>query len=626
MATYLQGITDQVNVINPPQIDAQFEMQLLQARQSRYDQAHAQVSKLYSSILNSSLSRTDNKEARDEFFKLIEKDIKKIAQTDLSLESNAKAAKNLFSQIYDNDYLVKDMVWTKNYQDQLRVAEGFKNCLKPEDCGGMYWDEGVRYMQYKREEFQNASREESMYAQDVEYIPYNSLMDEALKYAKEADFEITQDAFDGNYIITTTNGELATGPLTVLFAGTLRNNPKLLDVFKVEEYNKRNDWMRQQVRDKKYNTLNEARVGYLKENYDVEKEAFTKIYNENNVAKEDIEKRIKILENINNKQGGLTDSQLNQYNIALAELNDLQRVTTLLEDVKKTNDYINTDLAQTNIESVLRVYDQMNAITRFDSQLQLAVDAMAMRKYSQTRKADDFAKMQKKFEYDVRLESIKQANRIELEKTKAIYDSKKAKNQKFIEVAMTDIDKAVTDYKDGYDEKSKLAQALKAAGLDEKMTANYSSWEQIGAAMANMADTPENIKKFKEMSAAEQNIAVGTQINAWTLFKSEYKEQEKEARIKKDEAVKKHVTLAQDITNGKYTEEDIDKFFSESGSLFKPFGEGKTVYDTKWGEDDRKKILNAYKKAVDAGNMTQEQYNKFFKDYLTWTKLGIVTP
>jgi hypothetical protein len=288
MATYLQGITDQVNVINPPQIDAQFEMQLLQARQSRYDQAHAQVSKLYSSILNSSLSRTDNKEARDEFFKLIEKDIKKIAQTDLSLESNAKAAKNLFSQIYDNNYLVKDMVWTKNYQDQLRVAEGFKNCLKPEDCGGMYWDEGVRYMQYKREEFQNASREESMYAQDVEYIPYNSLMDEALKYAKEADFEITQDAFDGDYIVTTTNGKLAKGPLAVLFAGTIGKNPKFLDVLKVEEYNKRNDWMRQQVRDKKYNTLNEARVGYLKENYDAEKEAFTKIYNENNVAKEDI--------------------------------------------------------------------------------------------------------------------------------------------------------------------------------------------------------------------------------------------------------------------------------------------------------------------------------------------------
>ena len=434
MATYLQGITDQVNVINPPQIDAQFEMQLLQARQSKYDQAHAEVSRLYSSILNSSLSRTDNKEARDEFFKLIENDIKRVAQTDLSLQSNAKAAENLFSQIYDNDYLVKDMVWTKNYNQQLSRAEAFKNCLKPEDCGGMYWDGGVKYMQYKKEEFQNASRDEALGMGDVEYIPYQSVMDEALKYAKEADFKITQTSFseDGKYLISTTNDpEAVFPPLQALFQGTVGSNPKVMDMYKVMTYNDRNDWMRSEVQKGNYNTLNEARVGYLKERYDQSKEAFDKTYKNNTILKDQLESNLKTYESLNKTQKGLTKDQLDNYNRIQSQLNSIEGLTKVLEDFNQANKYINEKNTQTNIESMLTAYDNMQALNLLTNDLDKAALQLGKLNYSQEIEADKFALQRQKFEYDVRMEGIRQQGRIDLEKIKA--SNQRSTNSQFIE-------------------------------------------------------------------------------------------------------------------------------------------------------------------------------------------------
>ena len=96
---------------------------------------------MYGQILNAGLTRESDIEAREEFFKLIDSDLKKVAGIDLSLDSNVLQAQHVFSQIYENDFLVKDMVWTKNFQDEMKRADGFKNCVDPKECGGQYWDD-----------------------------------------------------------------------------------------------------------------------------------------------------------------------------------------------------------------------------------------------------------------------------------------------------------------------------------------------------------------------------------------------------------------------------------------------------------------------------------------------------
>lgn len=591
MATYLQGITDQVNVINPPQIDAQFEMQLLQARQSKYDQAHAEVSKLYSSILNSSLSRTDNKEARDEFFKLIENDIKRIAQTDLSLQSNAKAAENLFSQVYDNDYLVKDMVWTKNYNQQLNRAEGFKNCLKPEDCGGMYWDEGVKYMQYKKEEFQNAGRDEALGMGDVEYIPYQSVMDEALKYAKEADFKITQTTFseDGKYLISTTNDPAAVfPPLQALFQGTIGSNPKVMDMYKVMTYNDRNDWMRSEVQQGNYNTLNEARVGYLKNRYDRSKEQFDKTYKNNTILKEQLESSLKILESLNEEKGGLTKNQLDDYNRIQSQLNSIEGLTQSLESIKKANDYINKENTQTNLESMLTAYDNMQAFNLLSNDLDNAAIQLGKLNYSEEIEADKFALQRQKFEYDVSMEKIRQENRIDLEKIKA--SNSRSNNLEFIQQEMLQISTVGDEIKsNNYNER--IFKSLEAAGVFDDT--NYSITRE--KLEEEMQEDDWSVSKITDKLTNPARNKFENEMNALEA-----------AQIKRlGNLGNKYIDLAEKIGKNKFTYADEEKLFDESN-----INNMLMINDA----DMMQSIMESYAQVLDAPT-----YNELFVNKLKWT-------
>lgn len=591
MATYLQGITDQVNVINPPQIDAQFEMQLLQARQSKYDQAHAEVSRLYSSILNSSLSRTDNKEARDEFFKLIENDIKRIAQTDLSLQSNAKAAENLFSQIYDNDYLVKDMVWTKNYNQQMGRAEAFKNCLKPEDCGGMYWDGGVKYMQYKKEEFQNASRDEALGMGNVEYIPYQSVMDEALKYAKEADFKITQTSFskDGKYLISTTNDpEAVFPPLQALFQGTIGSNPKVMDMYKVMTYNDRNDWMRSEVQKGNYNTLNEARVGYLKERYDQSKEAFDKTYKNNTILKEQLESNLKTYESLNETQKGLTKDQLDDYNRIQSQLNSIEGLTQSLESVKRANDYINKENTQTNLESMLTAYDNMQAFNLLNEDLDKAAIQLSKLNYSQEIEADKVALQRQKFEYDVSLEKIRLQNRIDLEKVKA--SNSRSKNLEFIQQEMLQISTVSDEIKsNNYNER--IFKSLEAAGVFDDT--NYSITRE--SLEKEMQEPDWSVSKIKDKLTNQARNKFENEMNVLEA-----------AQIKRlGNLGVKYIDLAEKIGQNKFTYEDEEKLFDESN-----INNMNMITDLTM----RQSIMESYAQVLDAPT-----YKELFVDKLEWT-------
>lgn len=591
MATYLQGITDQVNVINPPQIDAQFEMQLLQARQSKYDQAHAEVSKLYSSILNSSLSRTDNKEARDEFFKLIENDIKRIAQTDLSLQSNAKAAENLFSQIYDNDYLVKDMVWTKNYNQQMGRAEGFKNCVKPEDCGGMYWDGGVKYMQYKKEEFQNASRDEALGMGDVEYIPYQSVMDEALKYAKEADFKITQTSFskDGKYLISTTNDPAAVfPPLQALFQGTVGSNPKVMDMYKVMTYNERNDWMRSEVQKGNYNTLNEARVGYLKERYDQSKETFDKTYKNNTILKEQLESNLKTYESLNKTQKGLTKDQLDNYNRIQSQLNSIEGLTQSLEAIKQADNYINNENTQTNLEAMLTAYDNRQAFNLLNEDLDKAAIQLGKLNYSQEREADKVALQRQKFEYDVRMEEIRQQGRIDLEKIKA--SNSRSNNLEFIQQEMSQISTASDEIKaNNYTER--IFKSLEEAKVFDD--SNYSITRET--LEKQMQEPNWSISKIKDMLNPPARNKFENEMNALEAAQNK----------RLGNLANKYIDLAEKIGKNKFTYEDEQKLFDESN-----INNMKMISDDNTTQD----IMESYAKVLD-----KPTYIKLFVEELGWT-------
>jgi hypothetical protein len=242
MASYIQGSTDYIPQAQPWTPDYNFLGNVLQNAQSKYDQNYKQLSKTYGTLLNSPMLREDNNAQRDEFFKMIDNDIKKISGMDLSLQQNVDAANTVFDSFYQNKEMVKDMVYTKNYQKQIEIGDSYKNCLDEAQCGGQYWEEGMRALQYGAEEFKTASREQTLSMSNKEFTPFINVHEKAIKLAKEADLNVTQDIDTGKWIITKKNGELIQGGLYALFNNALGSDPKIKDMYSTSAYVKRKDF------------------------------------------------------------------------------------------------------------------------------------------------------------------------------------------------------------------------------------------------------------------------------------------------------------------------------------------------------------------------------------------------
>ena len=284
MATYT-GQADYISQIQPTEPNLAFDAQILQTKQSKYDANHKKVSELYGSLLNASMTRSDNIASRDEFFQIINDDIKRMGGLDFSLDQNVQAAAGVFQSIYTNNNIVKDMVWTRNFNSEVDRGESFKNCLDATKCGGQWWEEGEKYLQYKRAEFKNASAGDAMNMTDPEFVPYNNVMEKAMKIAKDAGLSITMDSFspDGQYLITTKNGIQLKSPLTQLFNETIGKDPNIQKMFQVQAYTQRKDWMSSKVSTGEYADENAASIGYFKERNDAVQKTLRKQADDLNV-------------------------------------------------------------------------------------------------------------------------------------------------------------------------------------------------------------------------------------------------------------------------------------------------------------------------------------------------------
>lgn len=242
MATYIQGLTDYIPQIQPFQPDYNFFANVMQTRQTRFDAAKKKINDLYGTLLNSPMSRESNIKRREEFFKVIDQDIKRISGLDLSMQQNVDQALNVFSGFYDDKYMVADMVKTKNAYSELRKGENYKYCNDPEKCNGQYWDAGIKKIQYKLDEFKNVSDEESLNFQIGEYDPYFDWKKDAAKKAKEMGYEVKLDTPSGDWIVRDTNGVLVEGGLRNFFTTLYGDDPRVSKNYETEAYVARKDY------------------------------------------------------------------------------------------------------------------------------------------------------------------------------------------------------------------------------------------------------------------------------------------------------------------------------------------------------------------------------------------------
>lgn len=404
MATYLQGVTDYIPQIQPFSPDYNFYSGALDLKQSKYDAARKQLSNLYGSLLNAPLTRDDNTASRDKFFKTIEQDIQKMATMDLSLRQNQEAAAGIFNQLLDNKNIVKDMVWTKNFQSQVERSKGFKNCVDPAKCGGEWWEGGDRLLDYSRLEFKNASAEEAMYFGDAEYVPYQDITDKALKLAKEADLNVSIDKVTGQWITTTKNGPLIVKPLSDLMSGSIGKDPKVKEYYKAKSRLSRKDFMYSNK--DQYGSLEAAEQAYIQKMTPVLE---TGLGIKEDQLEEEVSNNQKKQEKIKEKMNKSLESDKQTLEEVYNDLEGRKNAyDQTLEDVKNQQNVVKK--AKTSKYTGEEI-DYLYASFELGTDINNLAQTLAYKDYESSVKVNPYG-----------LEAVKQANRMALEKKKFEYD------------------------------------------------------------------------------------------------------------------------------------------------------------------------------------------------------------
>lgn len=503
MATYLQGVTDYISQVQPPQPNLEFDAKILQVKQSQYDAGHKKVSDLYSSLLNSDLTRTENIAARDEFFKMINTDIKKLSSMDFSLDENVAAASNIFKSVYDNKEIVKDMVWTKNFNKQVNISESFKNCIDPKKCGGQWWETGDKYLAYKKQEFKNSSSKDSMNMEDVSYVPYNSITDDAMKVMKDSKFNVVEDKISGGYKITTENGELAISPLSALLNSTIGKDPKFAEMYTAQAYVKRNEWVNTKFQTGEYKNLNEAHAAYHVENAKLVSSKVQDIADQNKVDLNQIDNLIAT------KEKQIKAGQLKQDATEYTNLLQLRENVAIANDkVELANQAIKNQNNQMGLKVIGDMYDQNAGIIDFQNDLNVTAKTLAKSNYKITKDADKFALEDKRFSNDEKLAKKKFEYDLQLIEHRAKYGDgsdgggKLAKKESDFQQEQNDYLNLINYRTDGI--KERFEQLLKDAG-ESKEGIDYNI---IGSDINLKPDTDKTLLNLMQKAKEKYNADI----------------------------------------------------------------------------------------------------------------------
>lgn len=405
MATYIQGVTDYIPQIQPFVPDYNFYSGALDFKQGKHDAARQQLSNVYGSLLNAPLTRDDNAETRDKFFKAIDQDIHKMSGMDMSLRSNVDAAQGIFDQLLDNDYVSRDMAWTKNYQNETKRSEYLKNCIDPEKCGGGWWQGGDQALNYARQEFQQAPLEQTLNMNSPKYVAYQDVNKRALDLAKEADLNVTRDIVSGQWITTVKNGpELIGKQLQHLFGGIIGKDPKVREYYKTKAMVDRKNFMYQNQG--QYGSLEAAEEAYMDQGVS-DLEAYYGRSQE--IVEDDIA-------NTKGKKEKLDKAIENSLPHEAESLEELRAHYQGIEDgynssldvIKEGTGIIN--VAQNNQKYMGDQFDSLMAGLGLDVDLQNASTAMSYRNHEITQAENPYS-----------MEAVKQQNRMLLERLKHSY-------------------------------------------------------------------------------------------------------------------------------------------------------------------------------------------------------------
>jgi hypothetical protein len=321
MSKYIQGIVDYIPQIQPYKPDLNFVAKVLETKEAQYKAGYDKLSGLYGTLLQSPMSRTDNNELRNDFFNRISSEIQKISSLDLSLAQNVQAASQVFQPLIEDDYIMKDMAFTKQAYNAIEEGENLKNCIDKE-CRGKYWEGGIRAIKYQVEDFMNAPRESTLNFSAPKYVAATNIAQDAAKFITDSKLKMTTvtQSPDGRYRITNTNGTQMIPYLNQLLYTTFGNDQASIDYFNTQAYLMRKDEIAGTA--SQYGSKEAAEQAYLSEKL--------KIINQ----RADEEKRLidEQEKRVNTKTGALED-HIKNNGVDLSNDNDKQLTQEYLQSL-----------------------------------------------------------------------------------------------------------------------------------------------------------------------------------------------------------------------------------------------------------------------------------------------------
>jgi hypothetical protein len=391
MATYIPGMTDYIPQVQPFQPDLNFYANVMQTKQGRFDSAKRKINELYGTLLNSPMSRDSNIKRREEFFKIIDQDIKKISGLDLSLEQNVDQAMNVFSGFYDDKYMVSDMVKTKNYFNELEKAQNYRNCNNPEKCNGQYWDAGVQKLQYKMDEFKKVSDNESLNFQIGSFDPYFDWKKDAAKKAKEQGYDVKQDTVSGRWIVRDSNGKLVQGGLENFFTSLYGDDPRVKANYETQAYVTRKNYAASNAA--QFGSEEEAEKQYITNHFNKGLEEYHNTLNAVIDGYNQVSNTLTKLERKKNGPG-LTPQEKEAYTLATQQKQYLEKSKSTVQGrIDEIQNNINTE----DLNSLRRRVDLSVAGAYEKSDIVGLAESLANLKKEHTLEVNPYAKMYEEF-------------------------------------------------------------------------------------------------------------------------------------------------------------------------------------------------------------------------------------
>lgn len=415
--------------LQPYQPDLNLYSNLIQNKQNQYDSNWKSLNKVYGQYFYADLTRDDNIEKKDYLVDQINFNVGRLAGLDLSLQQNVSQATQVFKPFYEDKGLMKDMAWTKNFNMQVLKAQGFQGSANEKDRA-MFWNTGLKELQYRRDEFKDTTAEKALTFQNVLYTPYVNVQDKALELAKEfGNIETVEMSPDGRWVIKKTNGQVLEEPLQHLFQANLGNDPQVQAIYSTQAYVNRKDYAYSRAGEFD-GDKNAAEMDYLEKNFKTLKGSSEKNYkqlSESSVAYDnkikDLEKQIKD----GNKDPKL-QQQLDAY-IENKSIND-----EVLSQSKKQLDKMNSGQSSTattstgftnpyeDIETLRYMVDNGVAGSLLARDLNQAAHIYAYRNSKVDMDANPYAVMADKHKYNMQEIGQRHIYNMEENQQKAQYD------------------------------------------------------------------------------------------------------------------------------------------------------------------------------------------------------------